>query len=122
VVAALAEGALALTTSGVVATVLGAVTGAGVMTWNVLTMSLRQSLIPEGVFGRVQGAYRTLVWGGIAGGSLLGGAVAHAIGLRPLFLVIGAAMLVLAAVLGVLLRRHAAELTDEVLGEEPVPV
>lgn len=122
VVAALAEGGLALTTSGVVATVLGAVSAAGVVVWNVLTMSLRQSLIPEAVFGRVQGAYRTLVWGGIALGSLLGGAVAHAIGLRPLFLVIGAALLVLAAVLGALLHRHADELTDDVLGEEPVPV
>jgi MFS family permease len=115
VVAAVAEGAFALTTSGVVATVLGAVSAAGVMVWNVLTMSLRQSLIPEAVFGRVQGAYRTLVWGGIALGSLVGGAVAHAVGLRALFLVIGAALLVLAVVLGVLLRRHAAELTDEAL-------
>jgi MFS family permease len=114
-VAAVAEGALALTSSAVVATALGAVSAAGVMVWNVLTMSLRQSLIPEAVFGRVQGAYRTLVWGGIAVGSLAGGAVAHAIGLRALFAVIGLALLVLAVVLGRLLRRHAAELTDDVL-------
>jgi MFS family permease len=122
VVTAVAEGALALTTSAPVAVVLGAVSAAGVMVWNVLTMSLRQSLIPEAMFGRVQGAYRTLVWGGIALGSLVGGAVAGAIGLRPLFLVIGAALLVLAVVLGVLLHRHAPELTDDVLGEAPVPV
>jgi predicted MFS family arabinose efflux permease len=122
VVAAVAEGALSLTTSGVVATALGAVSAAGVMVWNVLTMSLRQSLIPEAVFGRVQGAYRTVVWGGIALGSVAGGAVAHAIGLRPLFAVLGTGMLVLAVVLGVLLHRHAAELTDEVLGKEAVPV
>jgi MFS family permease len=118
VVAALAEGGLALTTSAVVATVLGAVSAAGVMVWNVLTMSLRQSLIPEAVFGRVQGAYRTLVWGGIALGSVAGGAVAHVIGLRALFGVIGAGLLVLAAVLGALLRRHA----DELAHEEPAPV
>jgi MFS family permease len=118
VVAALAEGGLALTTSAVVATVLGAVSAAGVMVWNVLTMSLRQSLIPEAVFGRVQGAYRTLVWGGIALGSVAGGAVAHVIGLRALFGVIGAGLLVLVAVLGALLRRHADELADE----EPAPV
>jgi MFS family permease len=122
VVAAVAEGALSLTTSGAVATALGAVSAAGVMVWNVLTMSLRQSLIPEAVFGRVQGAYRTLVWGGIALGSVAGGAVAHAIGLRALFAVLGAGMLVLAVVLGVLLHRHAEELTDEVLGEDAVPV
>ena len=122
VVAAVAEGALSLTTSGLVATALGAVSAAAVMVWNVLTMSLRQSLIPEAAFGRVQGAYRTLVWGGIALGSVAGGAVARAIGLRPLFAVLGAGMLVLAAVLGVLLHRHAAELTDEVLSKEPVAV
>jgi MFS family permease len=114
VVAAVAEGALAVTGSGVVAAVLGAVSAAGVMVWNVLTMSLRQSLIPEVMFGRVQGAYRTLVWGGIALGSLAGGVVAHAVGLRVLFAVIGAGLLALAVVLGLLLRRHAAELTDEV--------
>jgi MFS family permease len=114
VVAAVAMGALAVTGSGVVAAVLGAVSAAGVMVWNVLTMSLRQSLIPEVMFGRVQGAYRTLVWGGIALGSLAGGVVAHAVGLRVLFAVIGAGLLALAVVLGLLLRRHAAELTDEV--------
>ena len=70
----------------------------------------------------MQGAYRTLVWGGIALGSVAGGVVAHAVGLRALFLVVGAAMLVLAVVLGLLLHRHAAELTDEVLNEEPVAV
>ena len=41
---------------------------AGVMVWNVLTMSLRQVLIPSELFGRVQGAYRTVVWGGDPGG------------------------------------------------------
>jgi MFS family permease len=122
VLAAVAEAALALTTSGLVAAVLCGVSAAGIMVWNVLTMSLRQSLIPKAVFGRVQGAYRTVVWGGIALGSVAGGAVAHAIGLRPLFAVLGTGMLVLAVVLGVLLHRHAAELTDEVLGEETVPV
>ena len=119
VLCAVAEGSLAFASSGPAAATLAAASAAGVMVWNVLTMSLRQSLIPEAAFGRVQGAYRTLVWGGIALGSLAGGAVAHVVGLRALFLVSGAALLVLAVVLGVLLRRHAAELTDEVLGEEP---
>jgi predicted MFS family arabinose efflux permease len=58
------------------------------------------------------------VWGGVAVGSVAGGAVAHAIGLRPLFAVIGAGLLVLAVVLGVLLHRHAGELVDA----EPEPV
>ena len=98
---------------------LFALGAAGVMVWNVLTMSLRQSLIPEEMFGRVQGAYRTLVWGGIALGSLIGGVVAHAVGVAGVFVVSGAGLLVLAGVLGILLLRHAGELTDEALAEQP---
>jgi MFS family permease len=121
--AALSAVAMALmgtVTNAFLASALFAVAGAGVMVWNVLTMSLRQSLIPQEMFGRVQGAYRTLVWGAIPLGSLAGGAVAHAFGLPAVFLVSGAGLLVLAGVLGVLLHRHAADLTDEALESEPV--
>jgi predicted MFS family arabinose efflux permease len=92
---------------------------AGVMVWNVLTMSVRQSLIPEQLFGRVQGAYRTVVWGAIPLGSLLGGWVAHAYGIPAVFVVSGSALLVLSGVLGLLLHRHTGELTDEALAEQP---
>jgi Na+/melibiose symporter-like transporter len=112
VVAALAVGGMAFTDDAVVAGILFAVTSAGVMVWNVLTMSLRQTLIPEELFGRVQGAYRTLVWGGIPLGSLVGGAIAAGIGVPGVFAVSGAALLLLAGWLGLLLRRHAAELAD----------
>jgi MFS family permease len=104
----------------VLACVLFALSAAGVMVWNVLTMSVRQTLIPAELFGRVQGGYRTLVWGGIALGSLTGGIVAQAVGVAGVFVVSGAGLLVLAGVLGVLLRRHAAELTDDALAD-PVP-
>jgi len=89
------------------------------MVWNVLTMSLRQSLIPQHLFGRVQGAYRTVVWGAIPVGSLLGGGVAHLYGIPAVFVVSGTALLVLAGVLGRLLHRHAGELTDDALAEQP---
>jgi Na+/melibiose symporter-like transporter len=113
VLAAIAVGGMAFTDDAVLAGVLFALTSAGVMVWNVLTMSLRQSLIPEELFGRVQGAYRTLVWGGIPLGSLAGGAIAALIGVPGVFAVSGAALLVLAGALGVLLHRHAADLADE---------
>jgi predicted MFS family arabinose efflux permease len=93
------------------------------MVWNVLTMSLRQALIPEHMFGRVQGAYRTVVWGAIPLGALAGGLVADLFGVPAVFLVSGAALLVLSGVLWLLLHAHADELTDEALGEqETVPV
>ncbi|HEX3336061.1 MAG TPA: MFS transporter [Jatrophihabitans sp.] len=71
---------MAATRNGVLALILFALSAAGVMAWNVLTMSLRQTLIPPGLFGRVQGAYRTLVWGAIPLGPVAGGAIAAAVG------------------------------------------
>jgi len=114
-VSALAIGLMGFVDNGWVAAALSAVMAAGVMVWNVLTMSLRQLLIPEHIFGRVQGAYRTLVWGAIPLGALAGGVVADLLGISAVFLVSGAVLLVLAGVLGLLLRAHAAELTDEAL-------
>jgi len=114
-VSALGIGLMGLVGNGYVASALFAVSAAGVMVWNVLTMSLRQTLIPEQMFGRVQGAYRTVVWGAIPVGALVGGVVAHALGVAAVFVVSGAGLLALAGVLWLLLRAHAAELTDEAL-------
>jgi hypothetical protein len=95
---------------------LFAAAGAGVMVWNVLTMSLRQSLIPHELFGRVQGAYRTLVWGAIPLGALAGGALASVFGIRAVFASTGAGLFGLAAVLGVIVRIHR-----DVLAADPAP-
>lgn len=111
VVSAVGMALMGLTRNGFVAASLFGVSAAGVMVWNVLTMSLRQSLIPQQLFGRVQGAYRTLVWGAIPAGSLAGGALAGGFGLRAVFVVAGCVQLGLAVVLGLLLRRHTEELT-----------
>lgn len=92
--------------NGVVAAGLFAVAAAGVMVWNVLTMSLRQALVPAGLFGRVQGAYRTVVWGAIPLGALAGGILARATSVSTVFVVAGAGLLVAAATLAVLVRRH----------------
>lgn len=112
VLSAVMLGLMALTRNGYVAAGLFGVCSAGVMTWNVLTMSLRQALIPHELFGRVQGAYRTVVWGAIAVGSIAGGAVANLIGLRSVFVVAGAGCLVMAALLGLLLRANSDALAD----------
>ncbi|WP_138734695.1 MFS transporter [Modestobacter excelsi] len=106
VLAAVTLGAMAFTDDGVVAGALFAGGTAGVLFWNVLTMSLRQALIPEELFGRVQGGYRTLVWGGIPLGALVGGVLADATSVPTVFAVAGAAELVLAGVLWRLLVVH----------------
>jgi Na+/melibiose symporter-like transporter len=49
------------------------VTSAAILVWNVHVMSLRQSIIPSRLLGRVHGSWRTVLWGSMPLGSLLGG-------------------------------------------------
>lgn len=58
--------------------------------WNVITVSMRQRIIPSELFGRVNSAYRWIGTGSIALGALIGGQIAHYAGLRAPFLVGGA--------------------------------
>lgn len=43
--------------------------------WNVITVSLRQSIIPDQLLGRVNSVYRFFAWGMMPIGSLIGGAI-----------------------------------------------
>lgn len=54
---------------------MGVVLSISVMLWNVITVSLRQSLIPDRLLGRVNSVYRFLGWGMMPIGAALGGAV-----------------------------------------------
>ncbi|HEY3465379.1 MAG TPA: MFS transporter [Amycolatopsis sp.] len=75
------------------ALVLGAflaVNGFATTLWNIVTVGLRQQLVPAELLGRVTSAYRLLGWGLIPVGTLVGGLVAHALGLRAPYLVAGA--------------------------------
>ena len=54
--------------------------------WNILIMATYQELIPNKLYGRIHGTRRTLVWGMMPFGSLLGGYVST-FGLRiPIFI------------------------------------
>jgi Na+/melibiose symporter-like transporter len=44
-----------------------------VLVWNILIMSLRQSIVPGRMLGRVHGTWRTLLWGTMPIGSVIGG-------------------------------------------------
>jgi MFS family permease len=46
--------------------------------WNVVTVSLRQSLIPTNLLGRVNSVYRFFAWGTIPIGTLVGGGLVAA--------------------------------------------
>ena len=62
--------------------------GFTISVWNILLMSLYQSLIPPELYGRIHGARRTIVWGLMPLGALLGGVIARG-GLRLPFLIGG---------------------------------
>jgi MFS family permease len=47
------------------------------LNWNVLIMTLRQSLVPGALLGRVHGTWRTLLWGTMPLGSVIGGLLAR---------------------------------------------
>lgn len=76
---------IATTGNPYVAGAMFAVSGLTAVTWNVITVSLRQAMIPEGLFGRVNSVYRLLAWGGMSVGALLGGLLADAFGLTAPF-------------------------------------
>ncbi|AXB48198.1 hypothetical protein A4R43_00625 [Amycolatopsis albispora] len=78
----------------------------GVTMWNVLSMSLRQAMIPAGLLGRVLGAHRVVLWGGIPLGALLGGVLAGMIGVPAVFTVSGLAQLGVVVLVHRLVHRH----------------
>lgn len=64
---------LGLISSPAVFWLVGAVNGFMILLWNVITVSLRQRIIPDRLLGRVNSVYRFFGWGTISLGTLLGG-------------------------------------------------
>lgn len=58
---------------------MGMVTALAGTLWNVITVSLRQTLIPDRILGRVNSVYRFIGWGIMPIGSALGGIVVTAV-------------------------------------------
>jgi MFS family permease len=81
---------IGLAPDAAVAAVLLAGQGFGVTLWNVVTVSLRQQIVPSDLLGRVNSVYRMLGWGLMPVGALAGGFIAHAAGLRAPYVVAGA--------------------------------
>ncbi len=74
--------------------------GFGVAVSNVHVVTVRQSVTPEELLARMNASYRTVTYGAIPIGALIGGALGEAIGLRPTLLV--GALCLLAAPLWVI--------------------
>ncbi|MGP3920907.1 MFS transporter [Nonomuraea sp. 10N515B] len=80
---------IGLSPNAVVLGVLLALNGFLVTLWNIVTVSLRQQIVPAELLGRVTSAYKMLGWGLIPLGALAGGLLAHTFGLRAPYPVAG---------------------------------
>ena len=74
------------------------------MVWNVLTLALRQRLIPNEMLGRVGASYRFLVFLGMPVGALVGGLLANRFDVRTAIAVSGCMLLVIGLVIPLVLR------------------
>ena len=88
-------GVIALTREPLVVGAMLALFGFHAIVWNVITISLRQQLIPERLLGRVNSAYRLLGLGGMSIGALIGGVLARGFGLTAPFWFASATVVVL---------------------------
>jgi MFS family permease len=80
---------IGLAPSAYVIGALFVVNGFAVTMWNVVTVTLRQQIVPDDLRGRVNSAYRMLGWGLMPLGALAGGLVAEAAGLRAPYILAG---------------------------------
>jgi predicted MFS family arabinose efflux permease len=84
-ISALVLSVVAFSDSAVVVWAVFLLVGITVVVWNVITVSFRQAVVPEDIFGRVNSVYRLLGWGGLSIGALLGGFLARGFGLTAPF-------------------------------------
>jgi MFS family permease len=110
----------AFTTNPVIIAAGFFVGGVTVSIWNVITVSLRQRVIPQRLLGRLNSAYRLLAWGTMPLGAAAGGLIAQFFGIPAVFLTMG--IVVLALVVGMFwvtdARMEAAEKEAEAADEQ----
>jgi MFS family permease len=99
--------------------VLLALNGFATTMWSVVTVSLRQQIVPSELLGRVNSVYRMLAWGLMPLGALAGGLAAHEFGVRAAYPAAGALRsAALLAALPVLVPAMRAAVRSSPGGEE----
>ncbi|MFV2117343.1 MFS transporter, partial [Streptomyces sp. Act-28] len=73
---ATSETVLATVASAYAAGAALAIFACGTVTWNVVVVVLRQTLVPQHLLGRANSVYRLVAWGGLPVGAAAGGIVA----------------------------------------------
>ena len=120
VVIALAFVVPALTTNSIAVGASFALTGVFVVVWNVITVSLRQRIVPDQLLGRVNAGYRLFAWGTQPIGALLGGLIGELLGLPAVFLMAGA-MVILLLLARLAIDEAALRRAEEESGDHPQP-
>jgi MFS family permease len=92
--------------------IAGFVTSWAVVVLNVVTISFQQSVCPDHLLSRVNATMKFLTWGAIPVGSVLGGALTAAVGLRGTLWVAAAGVLLSSVLLLLSPLRKMRELTD----------
>ncbi len=108
VVGGLTDLGLGLVSTLPAAIALFAVSGTAGVLWNVITVSLRQSVIPDALLGRVNSVYRFVGWGTMSIGAAVGGALGT-ISLRAPFLLAGGILLLMAVTAAPVLTQRAID-------------
>jgi MFS family permease len=81
--------AIGLSPDAVVLGVLLGLNGFATTMWSVVTVSMRQRIVPGDLLGRVNSAYRMLGWGLMPLGALAGGLIARELGVRAAYPIAG---------------------------------
>lgn len=95
VVEGLTHVGLAVTRDGYLAAAIMTVFGVHALVWGVVTVTIRQRVVPDALRGRVNGVYALFSVGGAALGALSGGVIAHAWGITAPFWVAAVVIAVL---------------------------
>lgn len=107
----------------VVSAVLFGSFAASVVTVNVILATLRHTLVPDELLGRVLGVWRTVVWGAVPVGALIGGLLTKVLGsASATFMVSGACMVVLAGAAWLVLRPFQDAVNGAEKGQVQHPV
>jgi MFS family permease len=99
-------GGMGLSGQPVVSAVLFGVFAAAVVAVNVVLGTVRHTLVPGELLGRVLGVWRTVVWGAIPVGALLGGVLTDALGTASRTFGVSGLLLLGTAVFALFSLRH----------------
>lgn len=104
-------GGMGLITQPVVSATLFGVFAAAIVAVNVVLGTVRHSLVPSEFLGRVLGVWRTVAWGAVPVGALLGGLLTRALGTSSAtFLVSGALLIGIGGFAATVLRTFSLDI------------